>query len=200
MNSNSRTFKLFDHLNAFVIIAFVVTIPVSALAEPVKKAWGDSAVVQVKDSLRQIAEAATLWEKAGGCSNWSCTDIRGLTAAGKLSGAPQMPTGIGSNGTPLSYSATGRRMGGCGKNNSGAPTTINPALYNVSEQFCRDYNNSVGLGSTIVENCSSGGDCSASASTDPDDFPVVNSSTFCFRRSDTFAVIWMAPISAPPCL
>ncbi len=199
MKSATRPFTLIELLIVVVIISFIVEVPVRVFASPVMPARNDAAIIQVKDSLRQIAEAATLWEKAGGCSMWDCMAVDKLVAAGKLADAPQVPSGIGVDGTSPVYSSTAKPMGGCGPGNVGAPVTTNPALKNVSEQFCRDYNNSVGLGNTIVENCQSGGDCAASGSTDPYDFPMVKSSSFCYRRLDTFAVVWMASSRSNPC-
>lgn len=193
------TTKPLTLIKTLIILSFIVTIPVGVFAAPVKKAWDDSAITQVKENLRQIAEAATLWEKSGGCSMRTCALTDDLVAAGKLAAPPQLPAGIGIDDTSLFYSTTERPMGGCGPNNIGTPATTNLTLLNVSEQFCRDYNNSVGLGSIIVENCSSGGDCTASGSNNPYHFPIINSSTFCFLRKDTFAVVWMTSVSSTPC-
>lgn len=193
---NSHLSKLF----ILIITSLVVTIPFGAVAAPVKKTWDESAVTKVKDALRQISEAATLWEKSGGCRDRECTNADSLFAAGKLASAPKVPPGIGVANSNPAYTETGSRMGGCGPATPGAPRTLNPALYDVSEGFCRDYNNSVGLGSTIVENCGSGGDCTASGSTSPYQFPTVKSSTFCYRLEDIFAVVWMGTINdLSPC-
>ncbi|HEY6872940.1 MAG TPA: hypothetical protein VI298_09470 [Geobacteraceae bacterium] len=197
-----RTQKPFTRIElpiALVIIGCIVTIPVGVFAAPVEKAGNEAAVAQIKENLRQIAEAAALWEKADGCSKSDCLDANKLVAAGKLAGAPQVPAGIGAGDPSPYYSTTEKPKGGCGPRNFGAPRTVNPILNNVSEQFCRDYNNSVGLGSTILNNCASGGDCSASGSTDPYDFPIVNSSSFCYRRSDMYTVVWMSAVSGTPC-
>lgn len=199
MKSTTRVITQIECLIALVTISFIIVAPVSVFASPVMPARNDSAVTQVKDSLRQITEAATAWEKTGGCSGRDCALIENLVAAGKLTAAPQAPSGIGIDVIPPFYSTTERPMGGCGPGSVGAPVTTNLTLLNVSEQFCRDYNNSVGLGSTIVKNCSSGGDCTASGSTNPYHFPMVNSSSFCFLRKDTFAIVWMTTVSSTPC-
>lgn len=185
-------------LIALVIICMVTPAGVSASSD--RKTSNDSAVSIVKDGLRQLAEAATLWEKAGGCSKRGCLqDIDKLVEAGKLAHAPQVPSGIGVGDTTPYYGVTEDRMGSCGPKNSGAPRTINANLRGVSEQFCRDYNNSVGLGSSIVQNCASGGDCTASGSTNPYDFPEVKSSNFCFLRKDTYVVVLMTSITGDAC-
>lgn len=194
-----NTTRLITPIEYLIALFIIVTMPVGAFASSDKPAKINPAVTQVKDSLRQIAEAATLWEKAGGCSMRDCTDVDKLVAAGKLAKAPQVPSGIDADGTPPYYSATELPMGGCGPGNIGAPQTANLALKNVSEQFCKDYNNSVGLGSIIVKNCSSGGDCTASRSNNSYHFPMVNSPSFCFLRNDIYVVVWMTTISSAPC-
>lgn len=199
MNSTRRVFTRIGCLIALVVINFTAAFPVSAFASPDKKAWDDSAIVQVKDSLRQISEAATLWQKTGGCSDRECTNASSLAAAGKLAGTIKVPSGIGVANRSPEYTTTLTRTGGCGPASSGAPRTLNPALYFVSEGFCRDYNNSVGLGNTIVENCGSGDACTASGSTKSYEFPTVNSPTFCYRRNDIYAIVWVGTISGTPC-
>lgn len=183
-----------------IIAVFFVTIPVGAFAAPAEKKWDESAVTKLRDALRQISEAATLWEKDGGCKDRDCTNVNKLVAAGKLAVAPKVPAGIGTANNTPEYTETGARMGGCGPLSPGAPRTLNPALYYVSEEFCKAYNKSVGLGDTVVENCGSGGDCTASGSTRPYQFPTVNSTTFCYRLEDTFAVVFMGTIiDESPC-
>jgi hypothetical protein len=198
MKSYTRVIAQIECMVA-LIIGIIIVVPGNAIATPVKKAWDDTTIIQVKNNLRQIAEAATLWEKSGGCSMRDCALIDNLVAAGKLATAPQVPPAIGIDGTPLFYSTTERPMGGCGPNNVGTPVTTNLTLLNVSEQFCKDYNSSVGLGSVIVKNCNSGGNCTASGSTNPYHFPIVNSSSFCFLRLDIYAVVWLTTISSTPC-
>lgn len=200
MKNTRKVFTRIGCLIALVVISFTVAFPVSTFASPDKKAWDDSAIVQVKDSLRQISEAATLWQKAGGCSDRECTNASSLAAAGKLAVPIKVPSGIGAaSKTAPAYSTTGTRMGGCGPASSGAPRTLNPNLPFVSEEFCREYNNSVGLGSTIVKNCASGGDCT-SGSTQPHEFTTVNSPTFCYRNNKIFVIVWMGTIvSETPC-
>lgn len=200
MKSTIMLFTQIEGLIALVIISFIVVFPVSVFAAPDNKAWNDSAIVQVRDSLRQISEAASRWQKAGGCSDRECTNVSSLAAAGKLAGTIKVPSGIGAAGKAApGYTTTLTRMGGCGPASPGSPRTLNPALYFVSEGFCRDYNNSVGLGSTIVSNCAFGDGCTASGSKQPYEFPTVNSPTFCYRRDDIYAVVWMGTISGTPC-
>lgn len=200
MKTATKLFTLLELPITMVIMCAFVTSPISVFAAPDKKAFDDSAVSQVKESLRQITEAATLLEKAGGCSMRDCTDVDKLVAVGKISKAPTLPSGIGVvDDAPPYYSATESALGGCGIKNTGAPLTANIALKNVSEQFCQAYNESVGLGSNIIKNCSSGGDCTVSGSKSPYDFPIVNSSSFCFLRNDTFAIVWLTTISSTPC-
>jgi hypothetical protein len=201
MNSKLKPFMQLEYMIAFFIISFIATIPSGAFAEPVKKTWDNSAVVQVKDTLRKISETAAIWNKVDGCNNRDCMNVNKLAEAGKIANVPKVPSGIGddaSNGATM-YHSTATRMGGCGPKNSGMPVTLNPALINVSDGFCKDYNNSVGLGSKIIENCSPVGNCSASGSTNDNDFPTVNSQSFCFRRSAAYAIIWMGTINESTC-
>ncbi len=199
MNTPQKKVTLTKLLTALAIIGFIGATPTIVKAAPAEKATEKSAVIQIKSSLREIAEAGSLWEKAGGCSMRDCLLTDNLVAAGKLPAAPQLPPDIGIDNLPLLYSTTERPMGGCGAKNIGASSTTNLTLLNVSEQFCRDYNNSVGLGRTIVGNCNSSGDCIASGSTNPYHFPKIGSSTFCFLRKDIFAVVWMTDVSSTPC-
>lgn len=199
MDPHENKLTLPKLLTALAIIGFMGATPTFVKAAPSDNATEKSAVIQVKSNLREIAEAGSLWEKSGGCSMRDCLLTDNLVAAGKLAAAPQLPPDIGIANLPLLYSTTERPMGGCGSKNIGASTTINLTLLNVSEQFCRDYNNSVGLGRTIVGNCNSSGDCIASGSTNPYHFPVVNSPTFCFLRKDVYAIVWMTTVSSTPC-
>lgn len=180
------------------IICCTFAAPAGVFAEPTDKAVINAKIKQVKDNLLQITEAATLWEKARGCSI-DCLDVNNLIAAGKLAEAPQIPSDISPGDSAPYYSYTASRMGSCGPNNIGAQRTFFTILNGVSEQFCRAYNESVGLGSVIIQNCATGGNCSSSGSSDPHEFPVVNSSSFCFLRTNWYAVIWTTPLSASPC-
>ncbi len=190
---------VWEQLKTLVILvsSLIVTMPTVTFAASAKEP--DPAIVQVKDNLHRINEVATQWEKTGGCSGFDCVIIDNLASAGKLTAVPPIPVGIGDGKSDLSYGWTQRRMGGCGSLNRGAQQNSHPALENVSEPFCRMYNDSVGLGKSIVENCRSGGDCSASGSDNPYDFPIVNSSSFCYRRVDQFTVIWISTIGSVPC-
>jgi hypothetical protein len=200
MKTSLNEFCLRKVLNTLLIISFIAAFSFSAFAAPEIEVRNAAEIIQVKNNLRQIAEAATLWEKSGGCSMRDCALIDNLDAAGKLATTPQVPPGIGiDDGSSLFFSTTERPMGGCGPKNVGAPVTTNLTLLNVSEQFCKDYNSSVGLGSVIVKNCNSGGNCTASGSTNPYQFPIVNSSSFCFLRLDIYAVVWMTTVSSTPC-
>lgn len=186
--------------NVFLIAFVILSLPVGALAAPDGKPWDSATIAKVKESLRQISEAAELWEKAGGCKERECTNVNNLVAAGKLAVTPEVPAGIGipDKGTP-EYNDSGRIMGGCGPKNQGAQRTVYLTLADVSEGFCRDFNNSVGLGSIVVENCVSGGDCTASGSMNTWDFPVVKSPTFCYHREDGFVIVWKGSIKDLQC-
>lgn len=199
MKSTTRVFTETDGLIALVIISFIVALPAGVFAAPDTRAQSGPDIMRVMDSLRQISETAALWQKTGGCSDRECTNAGSLAAAGKLDGTLQAPAGAGIAGQRFpEYTTTLSRMGGCGPASPGAPRTLNPALYFVSEEFCLDYNKSAGLGGTIVKNCGSGGNCT-SGSTQSYEFPTVNSTTFCYQRDDIYAIVWIGTISGAPC-
>ena len=156
-------------------------------------------VQTAKTILRQIVDAATQWEKSGGCSKQDCIDLSKLVESGKIPAIPKLPMGMGDSNSEPVYNITDRKMGGCGSANIGSMKYFHPTIENVSKQFCRDYNNSVGLGKIIIGNCSSGGDCAASKSNDPYDFPSVKSTDFCYNRNEVFTVIWLTSISGGQC-
>lgn len=206
-------FTLIEFLIALVIIGFIVAILVGVFSSPLKQAKTDSAVSQVKDGLRQMAEAALLaYAKGDPCVNdgdygSSCADPAVLVAGGYLAAPAAIPAGINATGTTAQYQYYSAVPGGCGPDNAGSGATdMTPImLHNVSEEFCRAYNLASGNGDIIVPSCSADASkCAGSGSTSGSTPAAGYSATFCFLSDENpgfeyYSVYYPTGIPYAPC-
>lgn len=198
-----HAFTLIEFLIALVIIGFIVAILVGVFSNPLRQAKLDSSISQIRDGLRQIAEAAELAKARGLCGGGaapSCTRSQLVTDHHILTAMPPLPSGILADhaGVP-DWSSTHRRLGGC--DGGPAPRTNYVALRGVSDEICRAYNAASGLDAVIVPNCTSGADCSISGSMSNLDFGLVGSPTFCYYNGQLMVnvVVYHTSIAAYDC-
>lgn len=151
-------------------------------------------ITKVEDFMRQASGAYAKWF-AKDPKN-AKLDAGELEKAEYLKSVYHPPSTVTSNPN-FSDESPDRSAGGCGKNNTGQKIAAVLELNNVTEEFCKAYNEAHGLGATIAPNCSQTNCPSGSTSAGA---PAPSTSvTYCYNEEDSFSVHYNTGVKSLTC-